>query len=121
MTTTNTTATNTITCGRCGRPLRSTTSKTLGYGPTCHRKVRAAQNFVAELGDFKPVQMDKAAEVIELRGIVRTSRDGVFHLASSRGDAVYETDVHAASCTCPAGEKARRCYHLAAAIVLTAA
>lgn len=30
-------------CGRCNRRLKSAKSREIGFGPTCHRKVLAAQ------------------------------------------------------------------------------
>jgi hypothetical protein len=40
---------------------------------------------------------------------------------SSDGTATYETNTAAQSCTCKAGQRGIRCYHLAAAEILVAA
>jgi hypothetical protein len=73
----------------------------------------------ADLTDFKPFQVDKAREVIEQGGILPTSRPGIWTAVSSDGTTTYL--VHEASCTCPAGQKSRACYHRAAVAILSAA
>jgi hypothetical protein len=99
-------------CLRCGRPLRKSTG---AYGPRCAVKVRQAA--IAEArADFSASQQAKADELIRDGGLVPTNREGVFRSVSSKGDATYLT--HSAACTCFAGLKGRRCYHLLAARIL---
>lgn len=105
-------------CARCGRTLRSATSIAAGYGPTCARRIREAAK-VVDLTAYKAHQVEKATELIEQGGIIRT---GHLYLAVSTDGAIrYETSPAAGTCTCKAGERGLRCYHLAAATVLAAA
>jgi hypothetical protein len=101
----------------CGRVLKSAKSIALGYGPVCAAKIRAAAIEEARR-DFTPEQAAKADELIRDGGIVAQAA-GLFEAVSSKGTDTYATDGH--SCTCPAGAKDRRCYHLLAARVLTIA
>jgi hypothetical protein len=101
-------------CLRCGRKLTVST----GYGPTCMRKVRAAAIEQAK-ADFTADRQAKADELIRDGGMVPHAHKGVFTAVSSRGDAIYL--AHSAACTCPAGIKGRRCYHVLAARVLSIA
>jgi hypothetical protein len=73
----------------------------------------------ADLTDYKPFQIDRARELIEQGGILPTSRPGIWTAVSSDGTTTYL--VHAATCTCPAGQKGRACYHRAAVAILNAA
>lgn len=74
----------------------------------------------AQLDDYKPFQVDKARELIEQGGIVpSTRRPGIYTVISSDGTTTYL--VHSATCSCPAGQRGRRCYHTAAVAILTAA
>jgi hypothetical protein len=118
----NTTAT-TAKCNRCGRTLRSAKSIAAGYGRTCKAKVAKATAEITAAAAYKPFQVTKAVEVIELAAIVRqgTRRSTTFEAVSSKGDAVYLVDQAAHVCSCPAGEKGVACYHLAAADILAAA
>jgi hypothetical protein len=99
-------------CLRCGRKL---TASTAPYGRTCARKIREAALAEAR-ADFSADQQAKADELIRDGGIVPTNREGVFRSVSSAGDATYLT--HSSVCTCHAGLKGRRCYHLLAARIL---
>lgn len=73
----------------------------------------------ADIGDFKPAQVERARELIEQGAILPTSRPGLFTAVSSDGTTTYL--VHRASCTCPAGQRGRHaCYHRAAVAILTA-
>jgi hypothetical protein len=101
----------------CGRKLTSAKSVAAGYGPVCLRKIRQAQLDEAR-ADFTPEQAAKADELIRDGGIIAQA-PGLFEAVSSKGDGLYATDGR--SCTCPAGAKDRRCYHLLAARVLTIA
>jgi len=113
------TATQTTTKCICGRTLRAAKSVERGYGPRCYAKIQKAAK-VVDLAAYKANQVAKAAELIELRAIVRTSAT-VFAAVSSDGTATYETNTAAQSCTCKAGQRGLRCYHLAAAQILIAA
>lgn len=112
--------TETANCHRCGRRLTSAASVARGYGRTCRAKVREAAN-VVDLTEYKAFQVAKAAELIEQGGIVPTGRRDLYLAVSSDGTARYMVDAVERSCSCPAGDKGRRCYHLLAADILTAA
>ena len=99
----------------CGRTLRSAKSVAAGYGPVCARKIREAALTEAR-ADFSASQQADADQLIRDGGIVPTNRDGVFRSVSSKGDATYLT--HSQVCSCAAGLKGRRCYHLLAARIL---
>lgn len=74
----------------------------------------------ADLDAFKPAQVDKARELVEQGGILRTSRPGLYTAVSSDGTVTYL--VHASGCTCPAGQRGKhQCYHRASAAILNAA
>jgi hypothetical protein len=73
----------------------------------------------AQLDDYKPHQIDKAREAIEQRAILPTSRPGMWTAVSSDGTTTYL--VHAAGCTCKAGQTGRLCWHRCAVAILTAA
>lgn len=114
----NTTATTATKCNRCGRTLRSARSIAAGYGPTCKAKVATATT-TATVG-YKPAQVDKAAELIELGGIVPVRGRRVFRAISSDGTRTYLTAPQA--CTCAAGLKGQHvCFHRIAATILAAA
>jgi len=106
-------------CGRCGRTLTAAASIARGYGRGCAAKIDAATK-VVDLADYQAAQLAKAAELIELVAIARTA-PALYLAVSSRGDATYAVDQAACTCTCPAGERGVRCYHLAAATILAAA
>lgn len=106
-------------CIKCSRVLRSAKSVAKGYGPTCAQRVR--ENAAVAATDFKPEQVEKALELIELGAIIRTVQTLLFEVVSSKGDETYRTDAAARTCDCKAGARGVRCYHLAAAQILTAA
>ena len=108
---------HTAKCLRCGRTLRAAASVKRQYGRGCWTLIRAAALAEAVKG-FAAAQVEKARELIELGGIIRASRPGVFRVVSSKGDETYLT--HSNVCNCPAGLRGRQCYHLAAARILTA-
>lgn len=99
----------------CGRKLTAPASRTAGYGPVCRRRIRDAAALVVA----KAEQITKAAALIETCRIT-LAEPGVYAAASSNGADIYYV-ADAETCTCPAGERARYCYHLAAAQILTAA
>ena len=107
---------------RCGRKLTSEASIRAGYGPTCLRKIRAAA--IAEArAEFTTDQQAKADELIRDGALVpvgATVRNGsLYRAVSSKGDATYL--VTSAGCSCMAGVRGRRCYHVLAARVLAVA
>lgn len=111
------TATPTANCLRCGRTLRAAKSIAAGYGRTCRARVAAAAH-TTDLTAYKPAQLASAQELIE-DGAIIAIRPGIFRTVATDGTELYLTAVQA--CTCPAGLKQRRCYHRAAAAILTAA
>jgi hypothetical protein len=115
----NTTAT-TAKCNRCGRTLRSAKSIATGYGPTCKAKIAKTTAKAAKANAYKPFQIAKATELIELHAIMAVDF-ALYTAVSSRGDDTYTVSAAARTCSCPAGEQGLACYHLAAAEILTAA
>lgn len=105
-------------CLKCRRVLRSAKSIARGTGPTCTKRVKENARVAAE--DFKPVQVEKALELIEL-GAIAAIHAWVFEIVSSSGTDRYTVDASTRTCDCKAGAHGRRCYHLAAAQILTAA
>jgi hypothetical protein len=98
--------------------LRSQSSIALGLGRTCARKVRlAAQS--ADLTVYKPAQIVKAIELVELAAIVRNG--ATWTAVASNGIDRYDVVPYSQTCTCPAEQKGRRCYHLLAATAIAAA
>jgi hypothetical protein len=117
MTPTNTDS-HPVSCLRCGRKLRSAASIRHGYGAWCRARIRAAA--IAEaVKDFSAAQVDKARELIADKGIVPTNRAGIFRAVSSDGTQNYLVAI-TGNCNCRAGLLARRCYHTAAAVILSA-
>jgi hypothetical protein len=105
-------------CMRCGRNLRAAASVAAGFGPGCRARIRAAAMTVA-VKDFSQAQVDKARELIADKGIIRTGFAGVFRTVSSDGAAYYLTAA-SGQCNCRAGLNGRRCYHVAAAVMVQA-
>ena len=118
-----TTTGKTVKCQTCGRTryFRSAAGALAAQpsGRVCRAKTRHLVTAVAEA--MKPEQHAKMAELIEDGGIVPVSRPGVYAATSSDGTTVYVVDVNAGTCTCKAGQNGRDCYHLAAALILSAA
>jgi hypothetical protein len=107
-----------VRCLRCRRVLKSARSVAERYGKGCAAKIRQAALDEARR-DFTEDQQSKAAELIRDGGMVPHPHKGVFTAVSSKGDVTYL--AHRAACTCPAGIKSRRCYHVLAARVLSIA
>lgn len=105
-------------CARCGRKITSVKAVSDGYGRTCKAKIAKAAT-VVDLAEYKQFQIAKAQELIELRAIVRTAP--AIYLAVSSDGSVNEVNAATHSCSCKAGERGLRCYHMAAAEILTAA
>ncbi|KUN03161.1 hypothetical protein AQI95_24705 [Streptomyces yokosukanensis] len=110
----NTTHTN---CLRCRRTLTSAKSQATGYGPTCARHIRHAEQTV-NATDYKAHQVASARELIE-DGAIVPLKSVVFIAVSTDGTETYKTAP--TGCTCPAGLKGSRCYHQLAARMLLAA
>lgn len=102
-------------CLRCGRKLTAAKSVADKYGRGCLAKIREAAISEAR-ADFSADQQARADELIRDGGLVPTNREGVFRAVSSDGTANYL--VHASVCTCKAGLRGRRCYHLLAARII---
>ncbi|HMH94175.1 MAG TPA: DUF6011 domain-containing protein [Streptosporangiaceae bacterium] len=107
-------------CLRCGRLLTAQASVSRGYGRTCRARITAAAE-AADLTAFKAEQVEKAREAIADGAVIPTSRPAVYAVSSTDGTLVYITDAYAQTCTCKAGANGRRCWHLAATLVLDAA
>lgn len=100
------------TCSRCGRKISAPTALAIGMGRTCARRAKAEAT-------YKPAQVEKATEIVELGAIARTTRKTstghvIYRVIASNGLDRYLTTVTA--CNCPAGRKGRRCYHRLATV-----
>jgi hypothetical protein len=107
-------------CLRCGRKISAPASVSAGYGPVCRSLIRKAVATI-RIEDVSDAQHSKAVELIEAGGLVPSARPGVFFAVSSDGTTNYITDTGAGTCTCKAGERGRRCYHLIAGHLVGAA
>jgi hypothetical protein len=107
-------------CLRCGRKLTAQASVARGTGRGCRARITAAAG-TADLSAFTPAQVEKAAEAIAEGAVVPTSRPGMYAVSSSDGSLVYMVDATCQACTCKAGERGRRCWHRAAALIWQAA
>ncbi|MGW4525170.1 DUF6011 domain-containing protein [Amycolatopsis sp. NPDC004378] len=114
-----TTTAHTAKCKRCGRTLRSLDSIARGMGRTCARKARQEAAARLVLANYSPVQVEKVRELLADGGIARVDRH-TFEVVASNGTDRYAVDTTHASCTCPAGQNGRQCYHLAAATLAAA-
>lgn len=107
-------------CGKCKRTLTSAASVALGFGPTCYRKVKQAAKAKAIATAYKPHQIVKAQELLDLGALVPLRGRRVFLVPSSDGTETYRT--HRAACTCPAGIKGvHPCKHRIAAHMIALA
>jgi hypothetical protein len=104
------------TCQDCGRRIWAAASVAAKRGSGCRAKIRRAAR--AAQADVKPGQLAKAVELIDDGGIVPVSRPGIYAATSSDGTTIYVTNLNDGTCTCPAGQHGRYCYHLAAASIL---
>lgn len=110
------TATETIRCRKCNRPLTSLSSRAAGIGPRCAAIEAATEGLSAK-------QVAKMQQLILDGGIVATSRKGVFKIVNEAGEAVHTTSVNG-NCTCEWGirrtsAEAKVCYMVGAARLLT--
>lgn len=102
-----------LTCKGCGRDIISARSlreagRNGGYGRGCARKVADRAHAAAQTEPA--TRVDAATEAIEDGAVVHQTRD-LWSVVSTVGDAVYTVDAAAGSCTCPAGEHGRSCWH----------
>lgn len=81
-------------------------------------EVMPAAKPLPDLAGFKPAQIADAAELIADGGI-QNLRSVVFLAVSTDGTEIHKTAPNA--CTCKAGIRGIRCYHIAAARMLLAA
>ena len=101
-------------CRRCRGLLSDPASVARKLGPACARARRAEA-----VAGYKPEQVEKARELLELGGVVRMRKPGLFKTVSSDGTWAYL--VYKGRCNCPSGLRYRRCYHpLAVALELAA-
>ncbi|MGW1989621.1 hypothetical protein [Embleya sp. NPDC001921] len=103
-------------CLKCRRILRRPTPD--GYGPKCRRKVH--QKPANRLGDYKPYQVAKAVELLEMGALIPLRGNRIFLTVSDDGSEVYRTAA-TGQCNCPAGLRSVACYHAAAARLVSAA
>lgn len=113
------TTTATTRCTRCHRVLRSATSIANKIGRTCARRARQEAAAKLVLATYTPVQVEKVRELLADGGVARVTRHLYLAVASNGVDR-YEIDTAASSCTCKAGERGIRCYHLGAALLAAA-
>ncbi|WP_326814029.1 hypothetical protein [Streptomyces sp. NBC_01763] len=108
--------THPVRCLKCRRILRRPSPD--GYGPKCRQRIR--REAPARLSDFKPHQVAKAVELLELGGLVPLRQNRIFLVVSDDGTEVYRTAA-TGQCNCPAGLRSTACYHAAAARLVHAA
>lgn len=65
-------------------------------------------------------QLVKAAELIEDGGVRPFGTPGLFLVVASNGRRHYVVNANSETCTCPAGEHGRACYHVVAVRMLSA-
>jgi len=99
-------------CQNCGRHLRTETSRAIGYGPKCYRRIRSTDL----TGQYSPAQIEAAFQLIDDAGILPI-RPTVWATVSTDGQSIHRTAPNA--CTCPAGIRGTLCYHRAAVALIT--
>ncbi|RPK58095.1 hypothetical protein EES44_24495 [Streptomyces sp. ADI96-15] len=105
-------------CLKCHRILRKPSPD--GLGPKCRRMVRRTARLNPPAA-FKPYQLAKAIELLEMGGLVPLRSNRVYLTVSDDGSEVYRTAA-TGQCNCPAGLRATSpCYHGAAAHLLATA
>ncbi|MGC4947747.1 hypothetical protein ACLQ2N_16320 [Streptomyces sp. DT224] len=105
-------------CRKCHRVLRNASPD--GLGPKCRRMVRRTARLNPPAA-YKPFQLAKALELLELGGVVPLRGKRVYLTVSDDGSEVYRTAA-TGQCNCPAGLRATSpCYHGAAAHLLATA
>ncbi|MBT2453288.1 hypothetical protein [Streptomyces sp. ISL-86] len=105
-------------CLKCRRILRKPSPD--GLGPKCRRMVRRAARLNPPAA-YKPYQMAKALELLEMGALVPLRANRVFLVVSEDGSEIHRTAA-TGQCNCPAGLRATSlCYHGAAAHLLATA
>jgi hypothetical protein len=103
---------DTVTCKKCGRPIRSARAARVGYGWRCYARVlRAARVLLASRNDAAW----RAADLL-IDGAAVRLRGRVFQVVGSSGRQVYLT--HPSACNCAAGLHGKLCYHRVAVSIL---
>src|SRR6266403_2367691 len=89
----------------------------LGFGTVALEAVYAVPERVAVglVAEYSVRQVDDALELIAEGAIIPLRRPTWFFAISSDGTDKYFTNLDNGTCTCPAGENGRTCYHTAAA------
>lgn len=108
----------TTNCRRCRGLLSSPVSVARKLGPACLKARRAEA-----VAGYKPEQVEKARELLELGGLVPLRHPGVFRAVSSAGTWSYLVTARG-QCNCAAAlrsGRADRCYHVLAARMALAA
>ncbi|MGC0418368.1 hypothetical protein [Embleya sp. AB8] len=108
--------TETQRCLKCRRVLRRLSPD--GYGPKCRRMVHRKPSH--RLNDYKPYQVAKAIELLEMGALIPLRGNRIFLTVSDDGSEVYRTAA-TGQCNCPAGLRSVACYHAAAARLVSAA
>lgn len=107
-----------VRCLKCRRILRNASPD--GLGPKCRRMVRRTAR-ISPPAAYKPCQLAKAMELLEMGGLVPLRTNRVFLVVSDDGEEIYRTAA-TGQCNCPAGLRATSpCYHSAAAHLLATA
>jgi len=111
---------------RANRALKAETAagrvERLGFGAVALEAVYAVPERLAVdlVAEYSVRQVDDALELIAEGAIVPLRRPTWFFAISSDGTDKYFTNLDNGTCTCPAGENGRTCYHTAAARLLAA-
>lgn len=112
---TGTENTESVTCKRCRRPLRSASSVAAGVGPRCAAIEAATEGLNAK-------QVDKMTQLIIDKAIVATNRKGIYKIVNEAGKVIHTVSVNG-NCTCEWGLRRKSaetkvCYQVAAARLL---
>lgn len=107
-----------VRCRGCGRKLTAASSVAARRGRTCLGRYRAA--LAAAQTTITPAQHAKVLALIEDGKIRRQGPEGGYTAQASDGVTKYVVNAVTGFCCCPAGLRGRHCYHLAAALVLSA-
>lgn len=112
---TQTTATESLRCSRCGRKLTSASSVAAGIGPRCSAIQAATEGLSVK-------QVDKMEQLITDQAIVSTNRKGVYKIVNEAGEHIHTVSVNG-NCTCEWGTRrtsadTKVCYMVAAARLL---
>ena len=112
------TTTHPARCLKCRRILRKPSPD--GLGPKCRRMVRRTARLNPPAA-YKPCQIAKAVELLEMGAMVPLRANRVFLVVSEDGTEIHRTAA-TGQCNCPAGLRSTSlCYHGAAAHLLATA